>query len=618
MNDDERASEGRVTVLRMAGLIGMLGIIVGRTWIAFAPDVVFDVDPAGTPGSMGAMGPAGSLFLDVGLLLAAALGLSGEALAGRRTDARYLVLALLPMLVVFRHGLDDGGDLRLGAAWTSSAVAAVALAHLCRVAGTRAAVVGVLAAALIPLLARGAMQMTVEHAVTVAQWEAEGERFLADRGWEPESPAALIFERRLRQPQPTGWFPTANVFASIVATAFVLWGGMAIGAARGRLPGGYVGLAGLIVAASGTALVMTGARAGIGAAIIGAGVLALPLLGTAGHAIARRTGLVLGGIIVAALMAVVIRGTVLPEDLAGERSLLFRWHYLSAAGQVFAQEPSVGVGPDGFQDAYVQVRSPRSPEEVTSAHSIGADWLATLGLGGLAFVCLAFMMIAGAGRQTALPIGPNPDEATAEGDSKTALIAVPATALLAAALALPVELSTLDDISLFTRIIGVCGFVATGLIAAALFRTGPRAWMEWTIVAAAAALLVHLQVELTDGSWAPINQSPRPSFLRPRRAVSHAVHLEISCGIVGGGVLLQPQSQPVAALSKIAMQPPGLVTRISSSRGPLRMGQMAQHDLGHRDVEGVRFERKRADVAGLEHACFGEPFLARQPRGGVE
>ncbi|MHC4909709.1 MAG: O-antigen ligase family protein [Planctomycetota bacterium] len=494
---DGHASPDRGRMLRLAGLVGMLGIIVGRTWIAVAPDVVFDVDPAVTSGSMGALGPAGSLLLDVGLLVAAALGLLGEALSGRRLNWRPLLLAVLPMVVILHHGLGDAGDLCLGATWTSGAVAAVALAHLSRVPGARAAIVGVLAAAVVPLLARGAMQVTIEHAVTIEQWETQGESYLAERGWEPGSPAALIFERRLRQPQPTGWFPTANVFASIAATALVLWAGLAIGAARGRLSSGSVGLAGLMVAASGVGLFMTGARAGMGAAIIGAGVLALPLLGAPGQALARRAAALLGGLVVFVLIAVAVRGVAMPEGFGGERSLLFRWHYLAAAGQVISGEPIVGVGPDGFQDAYVGVRSPRSPEEVTSAHSIGVDWLATLGLGGLFFLGLAGMMIAGAGRHAPLPRGSEPDEAMGGGDHRTALIVVPATAALAAALALPVEWSTLIDVSIFMRFIGVFGFIATGLITASLFCNGPRAWMEWTLVAAVAALLVHLQVELT-------------------------------------------------------------------------------------------------------------------------
>ena len=42
----------------------------------------------------------------------------------------------------------------------------------------------------------------------------------------------LIYERRLRQAQPTGWFVTSNVYGSIMLFALVCWTGLAIASAR--------------------------------------------------------------------------------------------------------------------------------------------------------------------------------------------------------------------------------------------------------------------------------------------------------------------------------------------------------------------------------------------------
>ena len=47
---------------------------------------------------------------------------------------------------------------------------------------------------------------------------------------------------------------------------------------------------------------------------------------------------------------------------------------------MFTSSPLVGVGPDGFQDAYLQFKPVRSPEDVASAHSMTVDWLASIGV----------------------------------------------------------------------------------------------------------------------------------------------------------------------------------------------------------------------------------------------
>jgi len=58
----------------------------------------------------------------------------------------------------------------------------------------------------------------------------------------------------------------------------------------------------------------------------------------------------------------------------------------------------LGVGPDGFQNAYLTARPAISPEEVDSPHSVLFDWWATLGFGGIAWAALLIAILWFGGR----------------------------------------------------------------------------------------------------------------------------------------------------------------------------------------------------------------------------
>jgi hypothetical protein len=65
-------------------MIGIAAISIMRMLIVFAPELHFDSDPATHPYPMAGMGPAGSLLLDVLLLLSCAITLLGEWLGPAR------------------------------------------------------------------------------------------------------------------------------------------------------------------------------------------------------------------------------------------------------------------------------------------------------------------------------------------------------------------------------------------------------------------------------------------------------------------------------------------------------------------------------------------------------
>jgi tetratricopeptide (TPR) repeat protein len=516
MDARPRSPSPLAEALRLGGIIAIAAIAAMRCAILFVPQVVFDVDPAASPAPIGGLGPGGSLVLDVALLLACAAVFTGEARSGRGVDWRFVVLALVPAPMALWHGAADLGDLWHGATWIAALLAAVALAHAARAGATRTAAAAILLAAVAPLLARGIANVTSEHEATVREFEQNRAEIFREKGWAPDSPSALIFERRLRQREPTGWFVTSNVYGSIVAAGAVTFTALAAAAMRGRRPPPprrrrgpmpaappsgalrWTALAAAIIAiALLAALLLTGSKGAIAA---GAGGFLLVALR---FAPARRTLLhrlgpeIAVAAIVGALAMVAVRGLLLPEGFLGERSLLFRWHYTVASARIVEAQPLPGVGPDGYQDAYVFHRVPRSPEEVASAHSIFWDWLCAVGVAGAAWIALATALVAGAGRRLGASAEEDAAGAAPCSLARPLLIVTAAAPPIALAAALLVEARSLGEIDLAVRLAGVGG---AGLLAWGIARALPAlrsADVDAALAGGAITLAVHAQIEMT-------------------------------------------------------------------------------------------------------------------------
>ncbi len=406
--------------LRWIGGISVVVIALIRCVITILPQAFFDVDPTFvietirdrqvTIDDLMAPGlpPAGSLLLDVLLLVACACGLFGEALTKRSIDWRLLAAALVGAPFVLWHGAHeagDVGDLWRGSTWAAAIIACVVLAHLARDRLLRHVLLAVLLLALAPVTVQAMMQSRVEifgvafegpdYRQKIDIFEASGDDFLESKGWSVDSAEARIYERRLRQPSPRGWFPSTNIFASLMAFAVVVAGGAAIGQVRCRrnsaVAGAWLGAVGIAA----VMLWLTGSKGAMLAAVAGFVVLCAPLVHSSVRSIvARYAGWLFIAMVAAALLGVVLRGVILPEGFIGEKSLLFRWHYMVAAIRVIGENLLTGVGPDGFKEAYVAVRVPRNPEEVASAHSVFLDWVAMLGvLTGLAWTGLCLTLL---------------------------------------------------------------------------------------------------------------------------------------------------------------------------------------------------------------------------------
>jgi hypothetical protein len=421
-----------------------------------------------------------------------------------------------------------------GSVWLSAMAGALALLLAGRVdPALRRVALAALLSVLCLLACKGAHQFLVEHAVTVAEFQANTEEHLAAQGLRPGSATAREYERRLRHPDATGWFGLSNVYGSAMAAGVLacfgvavrVWWGRRLSERNGRELAGAVVVLGLTVAGlycsqSKGAMVALCAAAGLIGWLrwsprLAAGRLGERLPGLIPRPLRpwlmpgrRHAGLVVIGGIALSLGAIVARGAV--GLASGERSLLFRWHYLVASGRIWREHPIAGVGPAEFQAAYALHKVPLNPEVVESPHSVFVDWVATLGSGGLAMagvlIWMAWRVGVSSGRAGVEPSAE--DEAFRRRDRIALLLTIAAAAGFTAWR----QLATTAPDEALIKLAGTAAMLVSGVCLARWLaaRPGrqPLARLAWLGVAGAAvALLVHGQIEMvltTPGSagWA--------------------------------------------------------------------------------------------------------------------
>ncbi|MCH2162010.1 MAG: hypothetical protein MK085_09080 [Phycisphaerales bacterium] len=198
---------------------------------------------------------------------------------------------------------------------------------------------------------------------------------------------------------------------------------------------------------------------------------------------------------VLAIVAVLLRGA-LPVEFMNELSLLFRWHYLVGGAGMFFAEPLIGVGPDGFQDVYPRMRPLMSPESPASAHSAWLDWVASLGVLGLAWVGAVCMML------LRRPVEePNPDSPPHIVSNFGAVLAGVLVFGVAVFLQLLVEWPVLDQAGAVMRLVGGVVGIGTVMLVLDAFRRGSEATGWLVAMIAAAVLAAQGQIEMV--FWLP-------------------------------------------------------------------------------------------------------------------
>jgi hypothetical protein len=503
-----------------AGWLLVMGCILVRVQASSIPLPYWDGDPTLSQSPILGLAPSSALLIDVLMMLGAGVSLLGWALAGRRTERWHLVSTILVAvgaigIAIHSWALQsaDIDDVRIGGMWTASMLVGLAALHICGDERLRRLTFALGIGVIMMLAAKGLLQVFIEHPMTVERYRIDRESFLMSQGWAPDSIAARNFERRLSQPEATGWFGMANVYASFAAAGFVAFLGLAALAwresrVRKTIPDGWAGLLTFGGLAAGGALLLAGGKGGFITAAIGAGLLMLgaatgTMGGRIGGRVARAGGWLAVVLVLSALAAVALRGMI--GERIGELSLLFRWFYLQGATRIFAENPLIGVGPAGFKDAYLLAKPPLSPEEVSSPHSVFFDWAAALGLFGLAWVAALLIWAWMAGRWGAEPptdaAGGPKDLATSaargsfesgeeRADARLILLPVAVTMLISAWLE---QLGMTLEAGIM-RFLGAAAWVGVAVAALALMR---RSNWRWIGVCSVLVLIVHGQIEMT-------------------------------------------------------------------------------------------------------------------------
>ncbi len=636
MNDVAPAE--RVSPLLAIGTAGMLAAAVARAVVAMPPWKWFDVDPLRSPGALEGLAPSASLGLDALLLLSASLLLVGVVRSGRRIDALSLLLALLPIPVLAWHASQELEQAWRGTTLAASWVGLVAAAHLHAFPHLRTILFGGLVACAVPWLARGGEQWFFEHPAAVAQFQANRDEVLASFGWAEGGEPARLYERRLLQREMSGWFGLANVWAAAIAACAIAWTRIAGATRGGDFGGGSVLVAIVLALACLAGVAMNGSKGGIAALAAGFAFLflaprALAWFGgrsdvaptpprrseatrgvepegafevgergsrlgstpprrseaTRGRCRAKRGGGdvqlsegLLAGLtllprlallaIPLGLLAIVLRGA-LPEGLLGEKSLLFRWHYLQGAWWTLLQQP-LGIGPAAFQEWYLLVKTPRSPESVQSAHSMLVDAFVAVGVLAAAWIAVLLRVLwrRGIGVEHA---SPRPRVALA-------CFVVAAIIALAAMVASGAETPSLESIA---RWVAIGLFVPAAVVAASVLASMSTVAIASLLAAIAFTLLLQGQIEMTYFNQGSI------------------VWAMLMVGLAGSaGVRIEGDSPPARGAVALAILP--AVLAIAVVLGPWRGAASAEARLAEAaaplDAIGRRAASRRERVDPAE------------------
>ncbi len=435
--------------------------------------VHFDGDPAFDASPAQAIGPLGSLSVDMAMLVAAAAVLWLSSTAMTRAASLAALLAIPTAAVLAWHGSSDFESLWRGTTWIAGAFASVAVVAGLTAGGDGPGVNRLIGSALAvmlgvgaALLLRGGWQYVVEHAETVAYFEEHGEAFLASRGWSPDSPQAAAYERRLLGREASGWFGLANVYGGVVATISVALAGLLL--QRGVQPSRAARFAAIGTAVIGSMLVLlNGGKGAIGALALGAAAIAGARWWPGRwdrNASWWRACIVAVPLVM--LGAVTARFALGPEALGGERSLLMRGYYLDGAMRALAESP-LGVGAGGFQPALLRLAAETCPEDAASVHHGWGDWVVAAGTIGVCWVALACLLAWWSTAPSRSPtVGEQPEDEAGGDAAERAFV----WAIVAGAISLVATASAIDPVSLLVQV---------GSVAALAFAARAMApWLE--------------------------------------------------------------------------------------------------------------------------------------------
>lgn len=481
-------------------LLAILIPVIQRTVVSIDPFPYWSANPLESWMGLTGLSPSALLACDCITIVGAGALMWLLARRGVVMQAWQVALALPAMIVAAWWGVRQGGSvdhLGVGMPWAAGLASAIVVSSAARVPQARRVMTAVMMGIGAMLALKAAMQVFVEHPALVKDFKDNREAIFAANGWLPDSSMARAYERRVMQNEATGWFGLANPFATIGAAVCVFGLALVMPLRGDRSPRGL----GVVVAGVGVIMVaLAGAKGGIAAALVGCTVLGIAWLLSRPAIAEKKT---LAGLLVLAggLGAVVMPlALVAARGLAGERvgelSIWFRAMYVQAAGRILGTHPWVGVGPAGFKDAYLLAKNPLNPEEVSSPHSVLADFGAGLGVAGLvAGVLVVFFALMAMARVNDAASMDSVQENAKQLDDEEGMD----RRLIAAALVTPVLIGAYlerDIATVENLVVRVVGLAAAVLIAVQLASVSGRRIMLGAS-AAALAMVAHAQIEMT-------------------------------------------------------------------------------------------------------------------------
>ncbi len=264
-----------------------------------------------------------------------------------------------------------------------------------------AVLVVVLAAVGTTLAVKGLVQVFIEAPARAADFDENRAQRLAEVNIQPGSEQERLFEGRLKNPAPFGYFSLANPYASLLLVAALAAGGLAADkwrrarADRRRaklkkgeihLPALAAGVQSAVVAVQAGVVVLAqslGATVSLAAASAGAGGIWAWRERLARHW--RKALLVAAGGLVLGLAAATAHG--LYHDSLPSRTMTVRWQYWTGAARALAERPWLGVGPGNFSTAYLPQRPMAGEESVKDPHNVIVHALVQHGVpGGLCYL----------------------------------------------------------------------------------------------------------------------------------------------------------------------------------------------------------------------------------------
>ncbi len=479
--------------LLLALTCAVIALVLVQAVVGNAMEIHWDADPRAstTQARPTVFGPTTIAWISVLSAALSAAVLWAHGRAGGKVNVIACVLTAIGVVACLLHFNDHVEDLRRGGAWIGSAMLALSAFHLAQHERPRRYIVAALVALLVPWTIDSVMYVYHEIPMTIRHFYNHEDEFLRSRGWERGSPQHELYIRRLESPDAVGVIGLSNVFGSMAAALTVLAAAAAAcslrhGCGARSLVAGIAAVAGLVT------VCLTHSK---GAAVTVAAVVALLLFGLRWRRWLPAAAIAL---VVLAFAAVLVRGAVGPPDShTGERSVLFRYQYWQATTRAIAEQPTVaGLGVAGFGRAYLRHKSPLNPEEVTSAHSVFVDYIAMLGIGGLAWTGLLLAGLWQAGRNVATD-PPTQEVAAATTIAGRDVAAAVAIAALVFGAQFACEfIMLLSPESFLAWSAGVIGFI---IVFSLLVTPGwlSRRGMNLGLLGAAAVMLVHNQIEMT-------------------------------------------------------------------------------------------------------------------------